>query len=85
MTEKEFNLSQKLFGFSNTEACLKSNIKEFIKKLKEAFKKGEENYPIEFPSIVLDYSKIIDKLAGSKLSQSCCGGLFTLDCVKTAT
>jgi len=44
-------------------------VQEFLSELKERFKKGEETMPIEFPKIVLDYNKIIDKLAKEKFGE----------------
>ncbi|KKN40008.1 hypothetical protein LCGC14_0737790 [marine sediment metagenome] len=64
--KKKFNLSEKIYNWGDESVKVK-DIKEFLRLLKEDFKKGEKNIPINVPSIVLDYNKIINKRAGKDL------------------
>jgi len=61
--EKEFNLSEKEDDFFNMDyddrLYYKKDVKEFIKRLKEALKNDEAFLSID--------EEIIDKLAGDKL------------------
>lgn len=68
--ETPFNLSEKIVdacsidSFTVIEA---EDVKEFVRKLKSDFQDAEEKIPFDVPSMVVDYAKIIDKLAGDKL------------------
>lgn len=61
--EKEFNLSEKIDGYFGSELLNVGDVKEFIKRLKEALNTGKN--PLgDFPIEMVD---LIDKLAGEDL------------------
>lgn len=66
MTEKEFNLSEKIMPFAykrKGDAIRKEDVKEFIKSVIEDIKDFEDKNRVDFPYII----KIIKQRAGEKL------------------
>ncbi len=58
--EKEFNLSEKIFGIRQGFVAYEEEIKEFIKRVKIEFYRPSTNWD--------NFEEIIDKLAGDKLT-----------------
>ena len=73
MKNKDWNLSEKIWKEQRIdslerEAIWASEIREFIKKLKEeTYNKHYQDYPVEVITIN-DLDRIIDKLAGEELT-----------------
>lgn len=77
LSDKRKELLKSLMGMKDTPmdmiminsiiGVIQDQDKEFLKELKKAFEEGEENMPIGDFGVILNYNKIIDKLAGANL------------------